>query len=256
MGVLLFLPIPDVTFVLGNDLAGGNVWSCPDVPPEVVSLPFVPIADECALKYPDVFSACALTRSMAKSADIVRSDEVDLCKTFMANPELTKLSSVVLQEKADSISLSEKEDVFKDGADLTLSPDKLIAAQWSDSTLAPLFEAIHSGRGKVGDSQEYFLKDAILMRKWTSPNSPDDWNMVSQIVIPEVYRDMILNVAHNGSAGHLGVVKTYDRILRSFYWPGLKRDVSHYCQTCHVCQMVGKPNQIIQPAGDHVTLRL
>ncbi len=51
------------------------------------------------LKYPDVFSVCALTRSMAKSADIVKSDEVDLCKTFMVNPEFTKLSSVVLQEK-------------------------------------------------------------------------------------------------------------------------------------------------------------
>ncbi len=84
------------------------MWSCPDVPPEVVSVPFVPIADECDLKYPDVFSACVLTRSMAKSADIVRSDEVDLCETFMEYPELTKLSSVVLQEKANSISLREK----------------------------------------------------------------------------------------------------------------------------------------------------
>ncbi len=91
---------------------------------------------------------------------------------------------------------------------MTLSPDKLVAAQRSDSMLAPLFEAIHSGWGNVGDSQESFLKDAILMRKCTSPNSPDDWNMLIQIIIPEVYRDMILNVAHNGPAGHLGVVKT------------------------------------------------
>lgn len=22
----------------------------------------------------------------------------------------------------------------------------------------------------------------------------------------------------------------------------------HFCETCHVCQVVGKPNQIIQPA--------
>ncbi len=72
--------------------------------------------------------------------------------------------------------------------------------------------------------------------------------MVRQIIIPEVYRDMILNMAHNGPAGHLGVVKTYNRILQNFYWPGLKRDLSRYCQTCRVCQMVGKPNQIIQPA--------
>lgn len=44
-------------------------------------------------------------------------------------------------------------------------------------------------------------------------NSPDDWNTVSQNVVPVIYRDVILSVAHNGPAFHLGVLKTFDWIL-------------------------------------------
>ena len=49
-------------------------------------------------------------------------------------------------------------------------------------------------------------------------------------------------------SGHLGINKTYHKIINYFYWPGLKSDVSKYCKTCHTCQMVGKPNQTIPKA--------
>ena len=49
-------------------------------------------------------------------------------------------------------------------------------------------------------------------------------------------------------SGHLGINKTYHKIINHFYWPGLKSDVSKYCKTCHTCQMVGKPNQTIPKA--------
>ena len=49
-------------------------------------------------------------------------------------------------------------------------------------------------------------------------------------------------------SGHLGINKTYHKIINHFYWPGLKSDVSKYCKTCHTCQMVDKPNQTIPKA--------
>ena len=52
-------------------------------------------------------------------------------------------------------------------------------------------------------------------------------------------------------SGHLGINKTYHKIINHFYWPGLKSDVSKYCKTCHTCQMVGKPNQTIPKAQLH-----
>lgn len=96
----------------------------------------------------------------------------------------------------------------------------------------------------------YFVSGDILMRKWTPQHSSveDDWSVIKQIVVPQRYREEILKLAHkNPLAGHLGVNKTYDRILRCFFWPGLKGDVRRHCETCHVCQMVGKPNQIVAP---------
>ena len=52
-------------------------------------------------------------------------------------------------------------------------------------------------------------------------------------------------------SGHLGVNKTYKKILHHFFWPGLRKDVSEYCRSCHTCQMVGKPNQVIPKAHLH-----
>lgn len=63
-----------------------------------------------------------------------------------------------------------------------------------------------------------------------------------QVVIPTLFRSMVLKLAHNDISGHLGVKKTYNRVMRNFFWPRLKRDVSKYIRTCHTCQVMGKPN--------------
>ena len=64
-----------------------------------------------------------------------------------------------------------------------------------------------------------------------------------------IYRPEILNLAYETPmSGHLGVNKTYHKILNHFYWQGLKSDVSQPCKSCHTCQMVGKPNQTIPKA--------
>ena len=97
----------------------------------------------------------------------------------------------------------------------------------------------------------YYVNNGILMRKWRPPDVPasDEWSANHQIVISKSYRDQILSVAHDSPmSGHLGINKTYNKILTHFYWPGLKADVSRYCKSCHTCQMVGKPNQTIPKA--------
>ncbi|XP_068210061.1 uncharacterized protein [Palaemon carinicauda] len=47
---------------------------------------------------------------------------------------------------------------------------------------------------------------------------------------------------------HLGISKTYKRLLDDYYWPGMKADVKHHIESCHPCQVTGKPNQKIPPA--------
>lgn len=83
-------------------------------------------------------------------------------------------------------------------------------------------------------------------------STQDDWSSVFQVVVPTVYRPDILQLAHDLClAGHLGVKKTHDRVIRHFCWPGLKSEVAQYCRSCHVCQVSGKPNQKVPCAPLH-----
>lgn len=75
----------------------------------------------------------------------------------------------------------------------------------------------------------------------------DTWAEVHQVVVPQCIRQLLLEIAHEGFSGHLGINKTYLKLLNNFYWPGMKKDVASFINSCSTCQIVGKPNQIIPP---------
>ncbi|KAJ8038347.1 hypothetical protein HOLleu_15742 [Holothuria leucospilota] len=133
----------------------------------------------------------------------------------------------------------------------TLHRDQLSVQQQHDEELQPLI----AGALTEDESKDvpvcFYFKNNILMRKWRPPDAPldEEWRIYHQIVVPRTYRREILSIAHEMPfAGHLGVNKSYHRILSHFYWPKLKSDVAKFCKTCHSCQMVGKPNQNIPAA--------
>lgn len=71
----------------------------------------------------------------------------------------------------------------------------------------------------------------------------------------------ILGLAHKTPlSGHLWVRKTHVRMLRNFFWLGLKGDMVQFCKTCQTCQVAGKPNQVIplvlSNTGDMRTVRV
>ena len=46
----------------------------------------------------------------------------------------------------------------------------------------------------------------------------------------------ILNLCHDAkTAGHLGIEKTLELVLRNYYWPGIRAFVKQYCRTCDTC---------------------
>ena len=82
------------------------------------------------------------------------------------------------------------------------------------------------------------------MRKWHPPDvsADDEWAVNHQIVVPRAYRPEILNLAHEiPMSGHLGINKTYHKILNHFFWPGLTSGVSQHYKSCHTCQIVTNP---------------
>ena len=62
------------------------------------------------------------------------------------------------------------------------------------------------------------------------------------------FRDLIMQECHDTRyAGHLGVKKTTELILRDFYWPTVQADVATYVSTCEECQR-NKPSNL-RPVG-------
>ena len=226
MGVVSGIPGRDgaVDILLGNDLAGLSVY--PGVPPPIVSETpqFTVERDLVSQSNPEVFTACAVTRAMSKSATGDKSE------AGRVKPEI-------------GVNLSE--------LSFPMSKEELIEAQKADETLSGLFDSVLPASDIDSVSQGYFLQEGVLLRKSIPHIDPVVGEPVAQLVVQyRQYRDMVLKVAHDQS-GHSGVRKTFDRVIRSLYWPKLKRKVASYVRTCHTCQLTGKPNQCLKPAPLH-----
>ena len=138
-----------------------------------------------------------------------------------------------------------------DDTQTSLSLDSLADSQKTDGTLKALFlKAVNEEESADLPVCYYIGSHGVLMRKWRDANvSADPWNEVHQIIVPEPYRRGILEMAHDAPmGGHLGVRKTLRKIRRYFFWPSLQSDVVQFCRSCHLCQVVGKPNVKIPPA--------
>ena len=241
------LPIDGIVFVMGNDIAGDKVY--PVI--EVVETPvFNGEPDELAVKFPDVFPVCVITRAQACK----NGEDDDLSKSIvmraLAGDELPGTTEKLAQRSSVKSKGGKVTDNVKDQIILPVTKKSLIKAQQSDHTLEKCFAAVLSAEALKTKQMGYFCEGELLMRKWCPFGAEEsDWSAVIQIVVPTAYRRQVLSLAHDHNwAGHLGVTKTYARILKHFFWPGLKQDVSQYCRTCPTCQLTGKPNQTIPAA--------
>lgn len=75
-------------------------------------------------------------------------------------------------------------------------------------------------------SPQYTVKDTQLMYK-------------ERVYVPlhGAWRTKIISEMHDGyNGGHAGTARTLKRILRSFSWPGIRKDVKSFVASCHTCQ--------------------
>ena len=183
------------------------------------------------------------------------NSDIDLTDTFICqyfNDEIKKSLDLSLFDTQTDLSMSCHSPLRSvDQGHDTLSKSQLIQEQETDPEISKLiFRALPEDEiSQV--PMCYYKKNGILMRKWRPFDVPadDEWAVYHQIVVPKSYRHEILSIAHESPmSGHLGINKTYHKIINQFYWPGLKSDVSKYCETCNTYQMAGKPNQTIPKA--------
>ncbi|XP_068240240.1 uncharacterized protein [Palaemon carinicauda] len=103
---------------------------------------------------------------------------------------------------------------------------------------------------EVEEKPGFYLHEGILMRLFRPSHlaQEQDWADAFQIVIPSSLRSEIVSLAHDGLNGHLSIKKTYQKLQTHYFWPGMKKSVTEYIKSCHICQVIGKPNQSIPPA--------
>lgn len=150
---------------------------------------------------------------------------VDLSDSFLCcedDPEKAE-PSVEKTEKCVSDSL------LPATPDLIFEVNKadFVLAEQNDPTLAKCLLAANSSNQ---NPWVYSIENDMLMRKWHPPSF--NWNVFQQIVVPQKFRPQVLGFAHDSFSGHLWIRKIY-------------------CHSCHICQVSGKPNQVIPPASLH-----
>ncbi|XP_073771215.1 uncharacterized protein [Danio rerio] len=223
VGVRANLPIPGVTFILGNDLAGGNVWEKPDGEISPVVFPSV----EGLNKPPDcsdLFPACAVTRAMTKRGVLDETGSV-LSDTFISSTDSSLEPGTVNTTTVDEetpvhnitsvdahiekpVSLSESPPCDANANTCLLSPlhsvtrAELIKAQHADEAVQEMFSLVGAG-GENKVSTSYILRDGLLCRQ--QPMSSDSsLDPRIQIVVPSIFRHDVLRLSHQGPAGHTG----------------------------------------------------
>ena len=232
------LPVQNIDLIMGNDIAGDKV--CPVL--EVIERPDA-LAMPCGSDVPpDVFPACVLTRAQARK----ESGSVDLSDSILATPLATDVFPQHSRGQAKLKSVSVHMPAIK----LPVNRNQIVAAQKADPTLAHCFELAISPAAAKEKPIAYFVEDDLLMRKWSMPAAAGmDWGVVTQVVMPTPFRHQVLLLAHGTPwSGHLGITKTYNRVLKHFFWPKLRASVAQFCKTCHHCQITGKPNQTVPAA--------
>lgn len=102
VGLRPSLPVEGVDMIMGNNLAGGKVW--PDnFSPSVVSSSPLSGPDESNKNFPEVFTACAVTRCITSAPSRVSSDSVEIRPTFSLPDDFSVSSSELIKEqKLDS----------------------------------------------------------------------------------------------------------------------------------------------------------
>nr|XP_033961533.1 uncharacterized protein LOC117463411 [Pseudochaenichthys georgianus] len=242
VAVLPALPIKGVDFILSNDLAGGKVKPVP----EVIDSPDLSLdAEKSAEVPPEIFPACVVTRAQSKKYG------EDLSDYFLATGQF--LEDMTVSDRLPEEARSAGAGSPSNSSELVQLPaprEEFMAAQLSDETLSKCLSSVISHEEAKSKKMAYIMEDHLLMRRWISDACEEsDSVAIYQVVVPTTYRSQVMSLAHDHPwSGHMGVTKTYQRVLKHFFWPGLKSDVVLYCRTCHVCQVVGKPNQVIHPA--------
>ncbi|CAM5119864.1 unnamed protein product [Eretmochelys imbricata] len=93
-----------------------------------------------------------------------------------------------------------------------------------------------------GNGKKFFKAHGKLYREAPVGKNKSPGQPFKQLLVPSQHCGELMWLAHDSPfAVYLGVQRTYDRLKRNFYWPGIQNDVKDYCGSCELCQDSKKP---------------
>jgi len=134
-----------------------------------------------------------------------------------------------------------------------LSDDDMIELQAKDEDLGPIVQWLTDGYTPTYDDLRSFslttcrlwnlipmvhLLNGVLVFR---PNDTPD----IKLVVPYGLRKQLFDANHSGLlAAHLGSFKMLKELKHSYFWPGMRRDVTAWCRECETCAKgKGPPNK-------------
>ena len=207
------LPIEGVELILGNDAVKGET-------PEFPVVKVVPGQEE-------------------NIAVITRSGTETLSEDF----NLEGLENVkVTHNNKTPVKLDKLFD---------LSREKLIKEQRSDKGLLKVFESAQEYQSEMDFSEATFVinNDVLFRCSRHFSESAEPFNVKWQIMVPDSLKNAVISLAHEGlMSSHMGFYKTFCKINSLFYWTAMRKDIKRFIRSCHVCQVVKRPNERIPKA--------
>jgi hypothetical protein len=88
-------------------------------------------------------------------------------------------------------------------------------------------------------AQDCFVLNGVVWKRLGSNLQHRSVLMVPQHLI----KDILAEAYGHLLSGHFGVSKTKHRILQSYYWPNMDKDITEHLKTCDKCQ-VTKPSKV------------
>ena len=185
--------------------------------------------------------ADALSRLHSIDKEVLFNDVIKaICQGVLASKENIPSVECVLLAQNASI---ENDEIGTDSG-CSLSQVDWIAEQTVDAPMNRVRQLLLAGHKPTkrqislepSDCQKllrewdhFLFKDSILYRRYNARGST-----VSQLVLPEIYRDVVLTGLHD-DAGHQGRDRTTSLVKSRFYWPGMDGDIEKKVRNCPRC---------------------
>ena len=197
--------------------------------------------------------------SLLPQKEVVRTD---LQPFKQETQPLAKIWCVKMEEDTHQpIEMNSQMRVMKTNLKARYRLSNLLRAQRNDRMTSNLKRWIENGVPDKGDLEEdsyrilrqYFIqkegrlflnKDRIMACKRREEDKV--LYKYNGIMLPQLYQTELLFRSHN-QMGHQGIDKVYQRILKRFEWPGMKKACEKWVTACLSCQQVKDPRKLRLP---------